>query len=217
MTLISTVLGRVRQPLAPPFYLDGEYPQAMNRRGAQFVQDDLPSLASLINEGVCWQAGAATAVAAVTTMPTTTAQITLYNNEPDGGKSYILLAVYGIQEANGAALSSWGIAHCVNAAKPATVPTADIASTSFKNLKARAGAYGGNAIVDLAATVVDDLWKPVGPFAGTTVVSLSGTQIDVPLNGLVILPPGGEYSLASVASATSVTVRLGFRWAEVQL
>lgn len=217
MSIESLVKGLIRQPQAPGFYLDGERPQAINRRGAQYTQDDLPSLTALVNEGVCWQAGEATAVAAVLTMPTTTAQVTLYNNEPDAGKSYIVLSVFGIQVANGAALNSWGIAHCVHAAKPTTLPTADIASTSFKNLKARAGAYGGAAIVDLAATVVDDLWKPVGPFAGTTVVSLSGTQIDVPLNGLVILPPGGEYSLVAVASATGITTRLGFRWAEVQL
>lgn len=215
--LSQLVQGLVRQPQAPPFYLDGEHAQGINRRGAQYVQDDLPSLTALINEGVCWQAGAATATAAVTTMPTTTAVITLYNNESEGGKSFVLLSVFGIQEANGAALSSWGIAHCVHKDKPATLPTADIAVASIKGLKARQGSYGGNAIIDLAATVVDDLWKPIGPFAGTTVVSLSGTQIDVPLNGLVILPPGGEYSLASIASATSVTTRLGFRWAEVQL
>lgn len=215
--LTQLVQGLVRQPQAPPFYLDSEHPQGINRRGAQYVQDDLPSLTTLVNEGVCWQVGEATAVAAVTTMPTTTAQITLYNNEAEGGKTYIVLSVFGIQVANGAALNSWGIAHCVNVAKPSTLPTADIATTSIKSLKARQGSYGGNAIVDLAATVVDDLWKPVGAFAGTTVVSLSGTQIDVPLNGAVILPPGGEYSLVAIASATGITTRLGFRWAEVQL
>lgn len=217
MSLVSTVLGLVRQPQAPPYYLDGEKSQGINRRGAQYVQDDLPSLTALVNEGACWQAGEATATAAVTTMPTTTAGITLYNNEAEGGKSYIVLSVFGIQVANSAAQASWGIAHCIHASKPATVPTADIAVASIKNLKARGGSYGGNAIVDLAATVVDDLWKPVGNSTGTVVVSLSGLQIDVPLNGLVILPPGGEYSLVSIASATGITTRLGFRWAEVQL
>lgn len=217
MSLATLIQGLVRQPQAPPFFLAGEGAYGLNRRGGQYVQDDLPSLTALVNEGVCWAAGEATAVAAAIALPTTTAQVTLYNNESEGGKSYIVLSVFGIQVADGAALNSWGIAHCIHIAKPGTLPSADIASTSFKNLKARAGAYGGNAIIDLAATVVDDLWKPVGPSVGTTVVSLPGTQLDVPLNGLVILPPGGEYSLVAVASATGITTRLGFRWAEVQL
>lgn len=189
----------------------------LSQRGGLYVQDDLPPLTTLVQEGVCWQVGAATAVAAVTTMPTTTAQISLYNGEAEGGKSYVLLSVYGIQVANGAALNSWGLAHCINVDKPGTLPTQDIAKTSVKGLKARQGGYNGNAIIDLAATVTDDLWAPVGNYAGTTVVSLSGTQLDVPLNGLVILPPGGMYSLAAIAAATGITVRQGFRWAEIQL
>lgn len=187
------------------------------KRGALLIQHDLPTWAELVNAGVMWTVGQAAATAAVTALPTTTAGISLYNNEPEGGKSFILHSVFANQVANAAAQASWGLAHCVNVGKPATLPTADIAVTSIKGMKARQGNYGGYAIVDLAATVTDDLWKPVGGSVGTVVVSLGGTQVDVFLDGLVILPPGGMYSLQAVASAVDITARMGFRWAEVQL
>lgn len=187
----------------------------VNDRGALLVQQDLPPLAELVNAGVCWQVIEATETAGVVALPTTTAGITLYNNYPDGGLSLVLISVFGFQLVNGAALNSWGLAHCIHAAKPGTLPTADI--TAFKNLKARQGAYGGSAIVDLGATVVDDEWAPIGGSVGTSVVSLPGTQIDVPMYGMVILPPGGEYSLEAIVSSVDLDIKLGMRWAEVQL
>jgi len=177
----------------------------------------LPDYATLVNEGLVWTVGQATATAAVTSLPTLTAGISLYNSEPDGGKSYVILKVGANQVGNGAAQASWHLAHLINVEKPTTIPTADILAASIKNLKARAGQYSGKAIVDLGATVIDDLWKPVGNSTGTVVVSLSGTAIEVPINGMVIVPPGGMYSLEAIASATGITVRMYFVWAEIQL
>lgn len=184
--------------------------------GALLNCKDLPDLATLTNEGCVWQAGQATATAAVLALPTTTAGITLYNNEPEGGKSYVLLSAFATQVANAAAQASWHLAHAIGRLKPATRPTADIAAASIYNMKSPGPAYGGYAIIDLAATVEDTLWKNVGPSVNTAVVSLSGTAIDVPLHGGVILAPGGSYSLQAVASAVDITVRMGFRWAEIQ-
>ena len=92
---------------------------------------------------------------------------------------------------------------------------ADIAIGSITNMKARAGNYGGSAIIDLAATVVDDLWKSIG-FSIVNAITGVGWQADVWLDGLVILPPGGMYSLVTIAQATGVQTRAGFTWAEVQ-
>lgn len=189
-----------------------------NNLGHLMTSKGLPDFAHLVNDGTVWQVGEAAAVAAVTTLPTTTAQISLYNDNQDGSnKIYVVIAVFGTQVGNGAALNSWHIAHCINTIKPTTKPTADIAVASIKSLKTPGPNYGGKAIVDLAATVTDDLWKPVGPFAGTTVASLSGTAIYYILDGSVVVAPGGMYSLAAIAAATGITTRLGYVWAEVTL
>lgn len=186
-------------------------------RGALHISKDLPDLATLVKEGVVWSAGEAAATAGVVALPTTTAGITLYNNEPQGGKHYILVAVFATQVANAAAQASWHLAHCIHRLTPTTRPTADIAAASITNMLTPAPTYGGNAIIDLGATVVDDLWKNIGPSVNTAVVSLSGTAIYVPLYGTVVMGPGGEYSLESIVSAVDITTRMGFTWAEVQL
>lgn len=185
--------------------------------GRLIVTEDLPSLVQLVNQGNVWSAGALTGVAAVIAPPTTTAQISLYNDEEEGtGKSYLVLRAYAIVTATPAGLSQFGISHCIHRLKPTTKPTADIAAASITNMKARVSSYGGRAIVDLALTVADDLWKPLG-YSILNAVTGVGWQVDVWLDSLVIIPPGGLYSLAAVASTTTVSTRLGFTWAEVQL
>ena len=147
-------------------------------------------------------------------LPTTTAGITLQNGEAESGKWYVLHSVFAQIEASGAAVQTVGIAHCVGMSRVANA-TQDIALTSVKPLLGGDGPYAGLAIVDLAATVVDDLWKPVGGQISNAVASNGAGQIDVFLDGLVILKPKAQYSLKLVGTATSITGRLGFRWFEV--
>lgn len=184
--------------------------------GGQFTQEP-PSTLQMTNDGAIWSGGEAVGVAAVTAPPTTLAQISLYNDEPEGtGKSYLVLRVYGFVTATPAGLSQFGLHHCVHRAKPTPKPTRDIPLSSITNMKALQGTYTGNTIIDLAATVVDDLWKPVG-YSILNAVTGVGWQLDIWLDSLVILPPGGLYSLAAVASTTTVSTRLGFTWAEIRL
>ena len=170
----------------------------------------------LVNAGAVWSAGQDTGVAAVITPPTTLSQISLYNNEPEGGLSYRLQRVYGIVTATPAGLSQFGIYHCVHRAKPAALPPRDIPITSITNMKALGPTYGGRARIALALTVIDDLWKNLG-YSILNAVTGVGWQVDIWLDSLVILPPGGLYSLSAVASAITVSTRLGFTWAEIQL
>lgn len=192
-----------------------------SNRGAQYFQKDLPDYAELVRQNVVWTGGQATATAAVAaaSYPTTACQLALGNGEQEGtGKSYIILAVTGVQIGNGAALNSWGIVYGVSQAKPTTAIAADIAVASIRPLRGNGGAYGGKANIDTGPTLdVDPLYKPLGPFAGATVASLGGTQVFIPVDGLIILPPSSLLALHVVASATGITTRLQFIWAEVYL
>ena len=192
-----------------------QVPLRADADGRLIVTEELPSLVHLVNQGAVWSAGEATGVASVIAPPTTTAQISLYNDEEEGsGKSYLVLRAYGLVTASPAGLSQFGIVHCIHRIKPATKPTADIAAASITNMKARGGPYNGRAIVDLALTVADDLWKPLG-YSILNAVTGVGWQADIWLDSLVIIPPGGLYSLVAVSQATTVNTRLGFTWAEV--
>ena len=212
LQLVQTAIRRGNAAIKAVFELD--------QRNNLFVTEELPSLAHLVNQGAVWSAGEATGVASVIAPPTTTAQISLYNDEDENGLSYLILRVYGIVTATPAGLSQFGISHCIHRAKPASIPARDIAVTSITNMKAggrsQSTTYDGAARIDLALTVADDLWKPLG-YSILNAVTGVGWQLDIWLDSMVIIPPGGLYSLAAVASTTTVNTRLGFTWAEVQL
>ena len=186
------------------------------QQGAAHVVQAAPSLSKWVQEGKVWQAIETTATAFVIALPTTTAGFSMYNDEPDTGKWYVVLGALAWQAANAATQASWGIAHQVSSVKPATKPTADLAAaTIVKGLRANMGTYNGRAIFDLALSVADDRWAPVSGSVNTVVVSLSGTQLYIPLAVPVHLPPGGVYSVEGIASAVDITGKLGFVWAEV--
>ena len=175
-------------------------------------------VAKWVNEGKVWRANETTLAASPIAVPTTTAPWALYNGEPKGGKAYVILGSYGIQGGTPAALNSWGLVDQVSdLATGTTEPAADLVTSAVAvNRKGNQGIYGGAAVISLALTVLDDRWAPVGGSTNTVVVSLTGTQLYVSLAPPVILPPGSIYSLASVASAVAVTVRLGNVWAEIE-
>ena len=179
-------------------------------------RDSFPSLAQLVNNGQVWSAIEPTGVAAVIALPPTLAQYSSYNNEDEGGLSYRPLKVFGIVTGTPVGLSQFGVVHCIHRDKPAAIPAADIALTSIINRKPRFGAYTGRARIDLALTVADDFWEPVG-YSILNAVTGVGWQADVWLDDLIIIPPGGLYSLSVVASTTTVLTRLGLTWAEEQL
>tara|TARA_Y100000310_G_scaffold289932_1_gene316716 strand:- start:1341 stop:1985 length:645 start_codon:yes stop_codon:yes gene_type:complete len=190
---------------------------SVSPNGAIYTIKDLPDNAELVNQGLVWSVGEASATASVIAPPTTTAGVLLYNDNPDGGPSLIVLAAFALQTASAAAVGMYGLSQVVIMIKPATKPTADIAVASYKGLKSLQGPYGGKAIFDLGPTVVDDLWKPVGNNEQVTLASAVGSQLYVPLVVPVVLPPGGSYGLECVSSNTSIQSRLGVVFAEVQL
>ncbi len=168
----------------------------------------------LVNSGCVWRAKSAT-TAAVIAPPTTASIFTLQNNEVDGGKAYIILDVFATCIAAPATLNNMGIMGVVNNAK-VSIQTASV--TPF-NLKARSGqTYGGAGILAApGANVVDTGWSAFSNSVTGNIASLPGMTIYQPLNGLIVVSPGGLIGLTVIANATGVTVQLGCTWAEVQL
>jgi hypothetical protein len=207
----------IRGRLTPVLTPDQQRGQRLygTQGGALLTQNDLPALVEAVNAGEVWRVMEASAVASVATNPTTGAGLSLYNGEPDAGKSYVVLGLMFEQDAAPAALAHYHLVHCIHVLKPTTLPTADL--TAIRGWRARQGAYKGEAIVDIGATVSDDGWMPATPSVNTATNSETATAIFFPSPVPVVLPPGGLYSIQCLSSDVGVTGRRGFVWAERQL
>jgi hypothetical protein len=169
--------------------------------------------ANLVNAGVVWQAKSVT-TAVVIAVPTTASIFGIQNNEADGGKSLIILAVGAIQIAAPASMCTLGLIHSPQIIKPATLWTSAVTPT---NLKPRSGTYGGNTIVANAPTAVDNGWFPLGKPSALNIASLFGANIWHDVDGMVVIPPGGTWALSCIGNATTVTVQIAVVWAELNL
>lgn len=212
MGLDVSILKFVRK-VAPGLYATGDGKPHVNSRGDALVALGLPPASELVRLGESYGVVQAAAVAPVVALPTTTAQVSLWNGESDGGKSYVIDSVFMTVVVSAGAATGIGLAGMLNKGRVSAM-TADINSSIF----GLAGhAYAGKGKVDLAATVVDDGWHPIGnSIVGPA--SQIGLNIDVEVYGKYIVPPGGAFSLAALANTvTTITVKMGCRWHEVQL
>jgi hypothetical protein len=89
--MLIKIAGRVRG------LFSGNYPENredeqlhINTRGDQVVAQGLPELTELVRMGDSWQVATTTGQAALTALPTTTAGITIKNNESATGKCYAI-------------------------------------------------------------------------------------------------------------------------------
>lgn len=213
MGLPTTIMKLVRGKSAPSdLYTKGEGSPAINGRGDSLIALALPERSELVRHGESYGVIAQSAVAPVVALPTTTAQLSIWNGEPDGGKSYIIDSLIGMVAVSAGAATGVGFAGMLNRGR-VTKPTSDL--TSIFGMAGHP--YAGKAVIDLAATVVDDVWHPIG-----SAVVGPASQVALPFEaqvyGQYIIPPGGMFSMAVLANTvTTITVKQGLRWHEVQL
>lgn len=177
--------------------------------GNLYVAQGLPAYASLNAEEQGVSVMSTVAVAALVVRPSTLAAVTLFNNEQGGGKSYIIDRALVHQLVSTAAQGRLGLWLCMH--PQMTKPTADI--TAFKGN--RGDPVNTRAILDVGATVIDDGWFPWGNSVDVEPSGvLPGAQLDVRIEGRLIVPPQHGISLAVVASLAGITFTSGFSWNE---
>jgi hypothetical protein len=215
--MIVKIAGRVRGLFA------GNYPENredeqfhLNSRGDQIVAQGLPSQVELVRLGDSWQVMTASAQAPVTSIPTTTAALVLWNGEPAGGKTYVIDSVAIAEIVVDATQSNMTGAWCMLGKSPVTAPTD--AALAIRSLNGRT--YGGRARTVVAGTVVNDGWFPIGTSAPVAAAAAGSAwkQTDIPLNGMFLIVPGGSFNLSALkVAATAGQVHLIIRWHEVQM
>jgi hypothetical protein len=216
--MLVKIAGRVRG------LFSGNYPENredeqfhLNSRGDMIVAQGLPQLTEIVRLGDSWQVSNATPIAALTAIPTTNCGLAIWNGESAGGKSYVIDSVAATEVVVDATQSNMTTLFVMNNKTPVTAITD--AGLTIRSLSGRT--YGGKARTLLTGTtIVNDGWFPAGSSApAAAAVAGSGWKTaDVPLNGLYIVPPGGQFNLhASKVAATASQMVFTIRWHEVQL
>jgi hypothetical protein len=216
--MIFKVAGRVRGLFA------GNYPENredeqfhINSRGDQLVAQALPPMTELVRLGESWQVSTSTAIAALTALPTTNCGLAIWNGEPADGKSYIIDSVAATEIVVDATQSNCTALFVMNNKTPVTAITD--AGLVIRSMTGRT--YGGKARTLLTGTsITNDGWFPAGNSVAPApaVAGSAWKQTDVQLNGLYIVPPGGQFNLhASKVAGTASQMIFTIRWHEVKL
>ena len=216
--MLIKIAGRVRGLFA------GNYPENredeqfhLNNRGDQIVAQGLPERTEIVRMGDSWQVMTSTAIAALTAVPTTTGGLNLWNGEPAGGKSYIIDRVQATEIVVDATQSNMTALFAMLVRPPVATPTD--AALTIRSLSGR-NAYSGRARTTVNASVTNDGWFPIGTSAPVAAAAAgSGWKVtDVPLNGLYVVPPGGQFCVhAAKVAATASQMHFSIVWHEAQL
>lgn len=214
--MIVKITGRVRGTTAGKYPENREEEQFhINSRGDQLVAQGLPERSELVRMGGSYMVKQGTAVAPVTAEPTTAAHYSLWNGESAGGRCYLIDSIECLIVTSTAVATPLYTVAQLNLTNPITAPAA---GDTPKSLSGRKN-YGGKGIAKQAVTITDDgAWHNVGPylmpFTGT---ATAGLVYELNVYGRYIVPPQGLFSLASVATTTTGTIRYCIIYHEVDL
>lgn len=214
---VRGIVGRVRGLMA------GNYPE--NREDEQFhltplgdqqMVQGLPERAEIVRHGDSWQA-IRTSYTALTALPTTAFIMSIWNGEPDNGKSYVIDSVFSMKIAvDTIQVDSIGL--FVQLVRPPVAPVTD-AGLAIVSLSGRKS-YDGRARLVEGGTAISGRWDLLGD-SPQNAPALAGTawqMWDVSVYGKYIVPPGGVFGFhRAEVTATANKFRAGFRWHEVRL
>lgn len=162
-----------------------------------------------------------TAVASVVALPTTAVTLALYNNEPDGGRSYVIDWVGAINIVAGAATGQSEIIANLGQVRAAVPTDAALAIKKMNgmgggNVDSKARTIVGGTALD-ADTGQASRWFPLGPAVGKPGAVAVGPSIWVPVDGRIICPPGRYFALHTFSDIVTDTFQVFVGWHEKQL
>jgi hypothetical protein len=214
--MLVKIAGRVRGLFAGNYPENREEEQPhINSRGDQIAVQGLPFLTEIVRLGDSWQILSA-AFTGLAALPTTVAGCSLWNGEPASGKCYVIDSVAVFRPIIDVTTIDMMGVFVMNNKSPIAAPTdAGINPSGLTGKR-----YGGLMKFVAGATVTNDGWFPAGSSAPVApAIAGNGWNVhDVPLNGMYIVPPGGQFNLQCVEiTNTASAFRAVIRWHEVLL
>lgn len=213
------VVGRVRNLLegidASP--ADADEQLTLTAQNEQLVASGAAPYSEVVRVGRAFQVHTSAAIAAVVAIPTTAAMLQLYNNEPDGGRSYVIDWIAASGVAKTAAAGQQQMLALVGQVREAIPVDAALAITQMDGL----GLRDTRARTVLAATALPAgtglavNWFPFGPsFGSPGAAATPGHGVWVPVDGRIIVPPGRFFAVHVLADVVGSTYLAYIGWHE---
>ncbi len=210
----------VRNKLIPQYGEGQTVTEGVNPRGEQLFAQALPPLAELTRQGFSFgaQIPTASAFTFVASVPTTRAELVIWNGESAGGKSYVIDRVWLLAITSMAASQPLTLLGQVVPASLGVAAPTDNAAVLRSNNHANSAAFPSLARFMLANTAfaVANQWRVLASATPSPTTNL-GAAIEKDLNGRYIVPPGGAFCLAGLAGTAAGTAVCGIEYHELVL
>lgn len=208
------VYGVVRRGSIPD-YNDGSTSQVgINPRGEVLTANALPTKAEYVRQGDSWTCQIATgsAFAPVAAMPTTRAELALYNGYSNPGVTLVVDAIWYFALTSQAAAAGATLIYQVSSTAAAlTDDTTQLISSPIGK------AYSGLAKRAVAVTtMVANKWAVVG-CSDTSAAASIGHGVYAEINGGIQVRPGATLGMNAVVGTAVGTALIGVSWHEIYL
>lgn len=154
----------------------------------------------------------ATAVAAAVAIPTTTGGLNWYNNEPDGGRSFVVTALAAVNAVSTAVVAQATLLALVGQVREAAPADAALAITKMNGVGPKVDCNISTLLTGTALPATTGLaanWFPVAPSVSKpSAVATPGYGIWAPIDGRLIIPPGRYGSIQVLANVVGETFQL---------
>jgi hypothetical protein len=217
------VLGRVRKILEgiDAESVGNDEQIAITPQLEQLIAAGAAPYRELTRMGRAFEVHTAAAIGAVVAIPTTAHMLALYNNEPDGGRSYVIDWIAATNVVSTAVASQAQLIANIGQLREAA-PTD--AALTIKKLNGMGSGNDSKARTILNATALSAAmglaanWFPVGPSVGKPgVAGTPGYGLWHPVDGRIIVPPGRFFAMHVLANVVGETFLSYIAWHEVQL
>lgn len=209
--MTESTYARVRRGSVPDYNDGSDSAVAINHRGETLVSQVLPSKASLAILGSSFNMMIPTASAYtnVAGMPTTRAELALYN--PDPVNSYVIDSIYFLSLTSITAAAGVTLIYQVASVAALTDNTAVLINSPVGKV------YDGRAMRALAVTTMTaNKWAAVASVGAGAAASI-GLGVVAEVNGGIIVRPGYTLGLNAVAGTATGTSLIGVSWHEMAL
>jgi hypothetical protein len=194
---------------------------ALNPFNEQFVAQGGASYENIVASGRAFEinTGMTTALdlAAVILIPTTAVMLAIYNNEPEGGRSYVIDRVTATHTTAAASLSHASIIGVLGTTRVAA-PTDATPAGALRALNGMGGT--DTRVRSVVATTIDAVtgvaanWMVLSDSRAVGVTSLPSVSIVGDIDGRIIVPPGRYFGIHVFASAVGHEFNGSIQWHE---